>query len=121
MNIKDTRLAAYADMLESAGFTIWEPRTPGNYFKYSHDVDGVECFGYVQADYWGEISHSMPIAPSIENGNMAYVFGVNGELTVEAAEKVAQPYNICPYVTPSNQANYALTERGVSIYRKRGA
>lgn len=116
--ITDDALEAYAQQLERAGFTIYEPRrVRGGYFRYSRRVNGVECFGYVQHDYFGGYSHSMPIKPSAEHGSSMWVEGVPGELSVVAAIKVARPANYNPIV--GRHANYA-DPRWADMYVKRG-
>lgn len=117
--IKDTALSEYADLLAANGFAIYEPRSShGDYFKYSRVVDGGrECFGYVQHEYFGGYSHSMPIRPSRENGSSMYIDGVAGELTLEAARKVARPFNRNELV--GRQENYRDELRLDRLYIKR--
>lgn len=91
--MRDSRLIAYADTLQAAGFAIYEPGGHWEYFIYSRVIDGRECFGIVQADYFGEISHSMPIRPSRENGSAIILPGWD-RLTVERAQEVARPRNV---------------------------
>src|SRR4051812_5548804 len=77
--ITDDALREYADRLEANGFTVYEPKGSKRYFLYSRMVDGQECFGYVQSDWYvgpggpSGYSHSMPIKPSIENGSSMFV------------------------------------------------
>ena len=91
--ISDPTLREYADRLEDAGFTVYEPKGPGNYFRYSRTINGQECFGYVQRG-WGSTGrtyeHLMPIRPSIEHGSNMTVPDTYG-LTIEAAQRVARP------------------------------
>jgi hypothetical protein len=104
--IKDEGLKAYADLLESHGFAIYEPiGSMGTYFLYSREVDAQECFGYVQVEYFGGYSQRMPIKPSKENGSAITVSGVRDELTVEAARAIAKPTNRGAYVNGAQQ-NY---------------
>lgn len=104
------RLREYADLLEANGFTIYLPTGPGHnwtYFVYSQVVDGQECFGTVQAEYFGGYTHLMPIRPSAQFGSSMVVDGVpnpqnqigRAELTVEEARTVARPSNTGPYVS----------------------
>lgn len=108
--INEPALRVYANQLERHGFSIYEPVgtkvSSGDYFMYSRTVDGQECFGYVQRDYAraASYSHSMPIRPSVENGTSMYIDGTDNELTVEAATKVASPFNTNRDV--GRQANY---------------
>lgn len=108
--ISDTGLRAYADLLERNGFAIYEPVTTkvssGDFFMYSRIVNGQECFGYVQRDYarGTYYSHTMPIRPSVQNGSSMYVDDTDDQLTVEAARKVASPFNANKDV--GRQANY---------------
>lgn len=93
--IIDPTLNEYASRLEDAGFTIYEPKGNGNYFRYSQVVDGQECFGYVQRAWTGTgrtYTHLMPIRPTIEHGANMTVPLATG-LTVEAAKLVAKPVN----------------------------
>ena len=121
MSIIDPALRQYADQLESAGFTIYEPIGRGNYFRYSQVVHGTECFGYVQRN-WGSTGyayvHTMPNKPSIEHGSSMRVQGANNDLSVATAAKVAQPINRNPDV--GVHANYSdpLWEQ---LYQRRGA
>lgn len=114
--INDPALAEYADRLQAAGFTIYEPLTPQSYFDYSRVVDGKECFGYVQRGV-GRYSHSMPIPPSREAGSNMWVAKVPDELSVEAARMVARPFNSNPLV--GRRPNYR-NERGLAQFRRRG-
>jgi hypothetical protein len=97
MSITDPELIEYADLLAENGFTIYVPKgTSFDYFTYSQVVDGKECFGNVQHETlraFGGYSHSMPIRPSREHGSSMFVAGVEDALTLEAAQKVAQPSN----------------------------
>ncbi|AVO21355.1 hypothetical protein PBI_MEGABEAR_45 [Mycobacterium phage Megabear] len=114
--IRDEGLRTYADVLEQAGFTVYETNSVTlNYFRYSRMVDGKECFGYVQLGHYGGYSHSMPIRPSTEHGSSMWVEGVpdstpqqgnklGNPLTVKAATKVASPTNWNPLV--GEQENY---------------
>lgn len=114
--IRDEGLRTYADVLERAGFAIYESNAVGlNFFRYSRVVNGRECFGYVQLGYFGGYSHTMPIPPTRENGSSMWVDGVpdstpdqgnrlGNPLTVEAATMVARPWNSNPLV--GRQANY---------------
>lgn len=120
--IGDPALAEYADRLEAAGFTIYEPasaRGTTRFFRYSRLVNGQECFGYVQRDWTGSgYSHSMPIRPSVQHGSSMFVHKVKGELTVEAARLVARPSNWNDLV--GTHANYN-DPRWSDMYVKRGA
>lgn len=125
-------LEAYAQRLEQAGFAIYEPtgRMPSRHFRYSRVVDGKECFGSIDAGYYGGFSHIMPIKSSIEHGSSMWVDGVpdsrpesthhvaGDPLTVEAAEKVASPSNYNPLV--GRQHNYEDT-RFSHLYQRREA
>lgn len=105
--IRDPELKNYADVLEHAGFTIYEPKRNGDYFTYSRVVDGQECFGTVSLENFGGYSHTMPIKPSVAFGSTMLVDGVpnpvNGigraELTAYEARKVARPSNTGPYIS----------------------
>ena len=118
--IKDQGLRDYARLLESNGFTIYEPTgTMGTFFTYSRMVGDRECFGTVSANRFQSLgtgySHSMPIRPSRENGSSMFVAGVPDEvtLTVDAARKVAQPRNRNALVgTQENYKDSAWLERG---------
>ena len=123
--IIDDGLRVYADLLERNGFSIYEPVSgkvsPGSYFMYSRDVNGQECFGYVQKDYatGKTYSHTMPIRPSIQHGSSMYVDGTDDQLTVEAARKVASPFNTNNVV--GRHANYEDRKWIDRLYVKRGA
>jgi len=125
--IKDEGLKAYAHTLAAAGFAIYEPTgSMGSYFTYSRMVDGQECFGTVQAEYFGGYSHHMPIKPSRENGSSMWVAGLPGQkdssndgsyevLTVEAARMIARPSNRNPLVgVQRNHYDAAWLARGYS-------
>lgn len=131
MTIKDDGLKAYAHLLESNGFAIYEPTpsgyTRGTYFTYSRVVDGQECFGTVQSEDFGGYTHTMPIKPSREHGSSMWVAGLPGQddnsndgsyevLTVEAAQMVARPFNTNPLV--GKQANYKDAARLARGYVK---
>ncbi|AVP42759.1 hypothetical protein SEA_SCHOOLBUS_104 [Mycobacterium phage SchoolBus] len=125
MFITNARLREYADELEAAGFTIYEPISgPGSYFRYSRMVDGKECFGYVQADYLtGGFQHLMPIVPTVQHGSSMWVEGAgrkpypaNLTLTVQVARLVASPVNYNELV--GKQVNFA-DPRFEHLYRKR--
>lgn len=129
--IRHPELAEYADLLERAGFAIYETtgKVPSGYFRYSRVVDGKECFGYVQVGHYGGFSHGMPIKPSIEHGSSMWVAGVpdstpdqgnnlGNPLTVESAERVASLSNYNPLV--GTHANYEDT-RFSHLYRRREA
>lgn len=105
----DEALTAYAALLTEAGFTVTVPTGDWNFFRYSRIVDGVECSGTVhQCTYRLEgYSHSMPIRPSRENGSSMWIPEVEDgwdNLTVEAAELIARPYNSNDVV--GSHANY---------------
>lgn len=119
--IKDEGLRAYAELLHSNGFAVYEPKgRSGDYFTYSRVVDGRECFGTVSESQEPHLlralgrtqdagyEHRMPIEPSREHGSSMFVeintplgFGVTRRtsvrviegLTIEAAELVARPSN----------------------------
>jgi hypothetical protein len=87
-------LSSYAQLLSDAGFRIYMPKSaPSTHFIYSQPVMGRECFGLVQRDEFGAFQHLMPIRPSKQHGALMSVQGVGGELTVEAARRVALPDN----------------------------
>lgn len=119
--IIDPALYEYANRLEDAGFTIYEPIGSGNFFRYSRVVHGQECFGYVQRT-WGSTGyayqHLMPIKPSIENGSSMTVAGVPNALTIESAVRVARPVNRNDVVGP--QGNWA-DPAWDRLYAKRNA
>ena len=118
--ITDGGLLDYAQRLEQAGFTIYEPlRSPARYFRYSRMVNGVECFGYVQKAWTGSgYEHSMPIRPSVQHGSSMWVEGVPNDLSIETAMLVARRSNRNPLV--GKQDNYADPD-WMSLYGKRGA
>lgn len=105
----DQLLNEYADLLADNGFTIYLPTSPGrhDWFIYSQVRDDRECFGTVQAEYFGGYSHSMPIRPSVAFGSNVVVDGVpnpkdsigRAELTVAEARRVARPSNTGPYIS----------------------
>jgi hypothetical protein len=109
------------------GFTIYLPTSPGrhNWFVYSQVRDDRECFGMVQAEYFGGYSHTMPIKPSAAFGSSMVVDGVpnpkdsigRAELTVYEARKVARPSNTGPYISGWHQ-NYYDPARLASSYVK---
>jgi hypothetical protein len=70
MALINEALHEYAELLQSAGFDIYEPSAGWNYFIYSRVVDGRECFGMVaEATVSLEgYSHTMPIAPNKDGG-----------------------------------------------------
>lgn len=111
--IRDPGLKNYADVLERDGFTIYEPKSNGDYFTYSRVVDDRECFGTVSLERFGGYSHTMPIKPSVAFGSNMVVDGVpnpkdsigRAELTVYEARKVARPSNTGPYISGWHQ-NY---------------
>ena len=120
--IANAVLSEYANRLEAAGFAIYESVSgPGTYFRYSRMVDGKECFGYIQLDYFGTFQHLMPIKPSIEHGSSMWVPDARGKalsaLDVETAKLVARPFNRNPVV--GTHANYA-DPRFEYMYRRRG-
>ena len=113
--IVDEVLEEYAKLLESHGFTVYEPR---RYFRYSRIVNGLECFGYVQRRWTGsDYEHTMPIRPTIQNGSSMWVDLVPDTLTVETALAVARPSNQNPIV--GRQVNYD-DPRWADLYVKRG-
>ena len=93
MAITDLELRDYANVLYENGFTIYEPAGRWKHFIYSQLVDGVECFGIVEREDFGDYRHLMPIKPSREHGSSIFVDGVQNELTVDAALIIAQPEN----------------------------
>lgn len=105
----DPKLNEYADLLADNGFTIYLPTSPGrhDWFIYSQVRDDRECFGTVQAEYFGGYSHTMPIRPSVAFGSNMVVDGVpnpkdsigRAELTVAEARRVARPSNTGPYIS----------------------
>ena len=117
--IRDDGLCNYADLLQANGFSIYEPKGSADYFMYSRQVDGRECFGYVQKDYFGSYSHTMPIRPSHKHGSSMFVGGVADELTVAVARLVARPRNSNRLVgLQHNYEDSLWIERG---YTRRGA
>ena len=121
MVISDPELAAYADVLEAAGFAIYESASgrPSAYFRYSRVVGDKECFGYVQRNWVGatKFSHLMPILPSIEHGSSMWVKGVPNTLSVKSAAAICQPVNSNPIV--GQRRNFA-DPRFESLYKRRG-
>jgi len=120
MVISDPELAAYADVLEAAGFVIYESASgrPSAYFRYSRIVGSQECFGYVQANWVGatKFSHLMPILPSIEHGSSMWVEGVPEALTVESAALICRQVNRNPIV--GQRRNFA-DPRFEYLYQRR--
>lgn len=96
--INDDVLLSYALELESSGFVVYVPTSPGaKNFMYSRVFRGKECFGYVQKNLNGNsYAHSMPIRPTQEKGSSMTVDGVGTELTsltVAQARSVARDTN----------------------------
>lgn len=122
MAITNDTLKSYADLLHANGFDIYAPKSsPAEFFAYSQTVDGVECFGYVQAEYFGGFSHLMPITPSRVHGSNMEVEGVAETkndigsvdcLTVEVARLIARPTNKGRWVgVQRNHKDAAMLER----------
>lgn len=117
MALINEALHEYAELLQSAGFDIYEPSAGWNYFIYSRVVDGRECFGMVaEATVSLEgYSHTMPIAPNKTVGSSMWVPGVPDGydcLTVDAAKTVASRSNSNPVVgTHSNYRDDRLLAR----------
>ncbi|AOE44701.1 hypothetical protein SEA_STROSAHL_98 [Gordonia phage Strosahl] len=123
MTIKDEKLREYAQLLHDNGFTVHVPRSIAHYFKYSRVVDGNEYYGTVQRCTLRleGYSHAMPIKPSRDFGSSMYVPDVEDgwdNLTVEAAEKVAQKFNHNKDV--GNQQNNAHVRFMDMYYRWNG-
>lgn len=97
--IADPQLREFAQTLLANGFTVWLSKGSlrSSYITYSQMVDDKECFGTVSAQRialgGSRYTHLMPIRPSREYGSSMWVEGVPNELSLEAAQKVAQPTN----------------------------
>lgn len=118
MALTNETLRAYAELLQRAGFAIYEPKgVVGDYFMYSRIVDDVECFGLVQREWGGAevYRHLMPIQPSVEHGSSMYVDGVLNELTIDVAQEIASPRNTNSVVGTHDNFN---DRRFLDMYEK---
>lgn len=112
----DSGLQMFATMLKNEGFRVYVLKSPsGRTLKFSRNVDGQECFGYV-SNAFKSYEFYMPIKPSVENGSSMWVNGVNGDLTIANAKKVARKLNYNPLV--GTQQNYFDTEWHFKLYEE---
>ncbi len=109
--IKDESLVDYANVLYDNGFSIYVAPGVHNFFVYSREVDGKECFGSVQYDSFEGYRHFMPIKPSTEHGSGMFVEdGTNNVVSgrsLDAARFVASSKNYNHLV--GSQENYVDT------------
>lgn len=92
-------LAAYAENLKAAGFTVYLPADgrPLRFFHYSQVVGEQTCYGTVcdaQFSLLGQpFEHAMPIRPTNVNGSSMYIITMASPASVDYARAVAQPRN----------------------------
>ena len=91
------RMLGYAQELIADGFKVYVHPDARTWFYYSIEVEGRECFGYVQQGQFATLGmgfeHAMPIRPSVKTGSSLVVLTTASPSSTRIAREVAAPSN----------------------------